>query len=516
MMRTHHGAAIAIGTAIVIASAQGGTAAPAAAPAALAPTTTSASGPFAASGISNWSVPPAATKEPRYRPPIGKRFRLRNGLTVVVVENHELPIVAMTLLVPGAGAAADPPGRLGLASFTADLLDEGSDGMTALAIAQEQDRLGAEIQISVDVDAAEVAVRTLSKTLEPTIDLLARILTQPSFEVGDLERVRSDRATALAQRRDRPREVAWLMLTAALYGSRGPYGHPLSGFPADLRACSLADVRDFYQRRWDPARMTLAVAGAVDFATLQTSLQASFGRWKAAAAVAPSAPMIAASALPAGPPRRLLVADRPGADQSDIRIGLIGPARNDPRFYSFEVLRTLLGDGFTSRLTQRLREQLGITYGVRATMDWRVQRGPFSIATAIVSAETRKGILETIAILDDFARRPVTRAELEKGKQNLIRALPAEFETQLGTTEAIVALAQFGLPLDWYAQYASRIRRVTARDVQIAARSFLSSQQMVFSVVGDLSKISADLAALGLGSATLHDGDGSARVAPVK
>jgi zinc protease len=498
------------------ASAAAAAAAVAAAPAPSAAGAAPAS--FAASGIADWTTPPRPTEERSFQPPVAQRLTLGNGLTVLLVEHHELPLVAMTLLAPGAGSASDPAAKLGLAAFTADLLDEGAGGLSALALSEEQDRLGASLDVFVDVDVAGVWTHTLTKTLEPTIDLLHKILAQPGFEERDVERVRGDRLTMLEQRRDRPRDVADFMLSGALYGPRAPYGHPISGFADDLRACAAADVRAFYAERWDPAKMTLVVAGDFDPARLRAKLEATLGGWRAAAATpAPKLePAGATRAAPGQAGSRLLVSDRANAAQSDVRIGLVGPEQKDPRYYAFEVLRTALGDGFTSRLTQRLREQLGITYGVRATMDWRAQRGPFSISTALVTAETGTGIIETLRIVGELAGRALPKAELDKAKQNLIRAMPSAFETNAGTAETLSLLVQAGLPLDWYASYGRRIGEVTASQVQSAARVFLPVRRMVVSVVGDLSKVRADLRKAALGAPALYDAYGLPLSAPPK
>ncbi|HRC58029.1 MAG TPA: insulinase family protein, partial [Kofleriaceae bacterium] len=267
------------------------------------------------------------------------------------------------------------------------------------------------------------------------------------------------------------------------------------------------------RQRWQPSRATLVVAGDVDPATLVARLEPTLGRWKAAAPGAPAQLPVAAAA-PQVAPSRLLVADRPGAEQSDVRLGLVGPGRADPRFYAFEVLRTALGDGFTSRLTQRLREELGITYGAQALMDWRLRRGPFAIATALVTAETGTGIAETLRILGELAKVEMPANELEKSKQNLIRALPAELESNLSTSAAIAGLVQLGLSPSWYGTYAAKIRRVSAREVRAAAQALLPANKMILAVVGDLSVLRAALAPLGLGPALPHDPYGMVQPAP--
>jgi zinc protease len=456
---------------------------------------------FAKSGISDWTKIPAPTTEPKFVPPVAKRSKLKNGMSLLVVENHALPIVSMSLVVPGAGAADDPKGKGGLAAFTADLLDEGAGKLSAIQIAEEQDRLGASIRAFADIDAANVSVSTLTKTLDPTIDLVTQILTQPKFDQKEFDRVKGDRMTSLELRRDRPREVAALMLNAALYGGDSPYGHPASGTREQFKAINVGDAKGFYKQHWNPAAMTLVVVGDVDTKALQTKLDASLGAWKAAGAKKPAPPV----AKPEKITKRLQLADRKEAAQSDVRIGLVGLDRRDKRYYSFEVLAGTLGGSFTSRFNNRLREQLGITYGIRAGMDYRVATGPFVISSAIVTPATAQGLSEIVKILDDIATNDVPAEELEKSKQNLIRALPASFDTNAATAGTLAELTLYGLPDDWYATYAENIGKVTAADVKEAAKTFTPSKNMVISIVGDMSKVRGEIDKLGFGDAAMHD-----------
>ena len=177
----------------------------------------------------------------------------------------------------------------------------------------------------------------------------------------------------------------------------------------------------------------------------------------------------------------------------------------------FEVLRTAFGDGFTSRLTQKLREEMGIVYNAGAAMDWRLSPGPFVLATAIQTPDTGRGLAEVIKILDDLSTNELTAAELEKSKQNIIRALPAMFDSNASTAAAFADLALQGLPDAYYATSADAVRRVTGKQVKEVARTVIPSGKMTFALVGDLAKLEADLAKLGLGDAAVHDAYGIAK-----
>ncbi len=457
--------------------------------------------PFAASPVKDWTKPPAATKEPTFKPPVAKRLKLKNGMALLVVENHNLPILSMVLVVPGAGSSDDPKGKYGLASFTADLLDEGAGGLSPIAIAEEQDRLGAGIGVGVDTDAAYVSVSTLSKTLDETLGLVTKVLTQPTFDDKEVERVKGDRLTALELRRDRPREVANNILNAALFGADSPYGHPTSGARETFKGITGADAKTFYAEHWNPAGMTLVVAGDVDAAALKTKLEAGIGAWVVKGAKKAAKPISPAQKISS----RLLVVDRKDAAQSDVRIGLVGLDRKDKRYAQFEVFRTAFGDGFTSRLTQTLREKMGIVYNAGAVADWRLAPGPFYVSTAIQTPSTGQGIGKVLEILDDLAKNGLPKEELDKAKQNIIRALPATFGTNAGVAGAFAELALQGLPDNWYATYAASVRTVTAAQVKAIAKAAMPSNKVVISIVGDYTKIKPEIDKLSLGDPAMHD-----------
>lgn len=457
--------------------------------------------PFTASPVKDWSKPPPPTKEPTFKPPVAKRLKLKNGMALLVVENHELPILSMMLVVPGAGSADDPKGKFGLASFTADLLDEGAGGLSAIAIAEEQDRLGAGIGVGVDTDAAYVSVSTLSKTLDETLGLVTKVLTQPAFEDREVERVKGDRLTALELRRDRPREVAINILNAALFGAESPYGHPTNGARESFKDVTGADAKAFYNERWNPRAMTLVVVGDVDGRALKAKLDAGLGAW----VVKGAKKAVKASSPAQKLTRRLLVVDRKDAAQSDVRIGLVGLGRKDKRYAQFEVFRTAFGDGFTSRLTQTLREKMGIVYNAGAVADWRLAPGPFYVSTAIQTPSTGQGVGKVLEILDDIAKNGLPKEELEKAKQNIIRALPATFGTNAGVAAAFAELALQGLPDNWYATYAAKVRTVTSAQVKAIAKATMPSQKVVVSIVGDYTKIKPEIDKLSLGEPAMHD-----------
>lgn len=470
--------------------------------------TAHAAAPWATSGIPDWNTVPAATKERPFTPPRPKRVTLKNGIKVLVVEDHDLPLIAVSVLVPGAGSASDAPGEAGLASYTADLLDEGAGTRTALEISATADRLGASLATYAGYDHAGVQLSTLARTIEPGLALLADVLTRPTFDPKEADRVRADEVTELESRKDRPREVAAIALAGALYGPGTPYGHPANGLLPDFKAFDAAKARAFYDRTWQPSRVTIVVAGDLTPKRAKELLDAALGGWKVAKSAAPKPPAIVA----ARPEGRFLLVDRPGAEQTDLRIGLVAVTRKDPRYAKIEVLRTILGDGFTSRLTQRLREQLGYTYGARASLDYRRGPGPFVIGTATFTPKTVDAVKEIFAIVTNLVTVDVPDAELRKARENIVRSLPAKFEGVDATAGAVGELVLYGLPDDAWATFAKAVRKVTAKDVRGVAKALLAPDKLIVVAVGDAKTIQAGLEKdVGLGAAKLLPPDGTAR-----
>lgn len=462
-----------------------------------------AAAPWTSSSVKDWSTPPKPGLEKNFQAPEAKSLRLANGMRVLVIENHALPLVSIAVMVVGAGSAADPVDKFGVADFAADMLDEGAKDLSALDIASLKERLGASISVSANIDYAMVRVSTLRKTLKPTIQLLAAILGEPSFNADEAKRLRGDLITHLRLKPDRPRELAGELLDAAIFGGKSAYGHPITGTLKDAQTVTLADAKAFYQAHWVPTRMTLVVAGDVTVAQIRDLLGPTLAAWKPKGRPA-KRPRVRQNKKSA----QILLVDRPGAPQSDLRIGLWGLRRNDARYAKMAVLSNLLGGSFTSRLNNRLREQLGYTYGIRATSYEQKFAGSFVISTALHTPKTIDGIQEILRIVKELREQLVSKEELDKAKFNIIRDLPAQFESNGGITAAYAHLALHGLPLDWYGRYAKALRAVSAKDIQRLASSFLRPKKFFFVLVGDQKKLALGLDQLKLGKRQTFDNDG--------
>ena len=443
-----------------------------------------------------------------FHPPATTRTRLPGGLSLLVIERRGLPLVHLELVIPGAGAAADPPGKAGLAAFTADLVDEGTETRSALATARAIESLGALVLTYADRRAAHISMRTLSRTLPRSLDLFAEMITRPAFRAADVRRVHDDRMIALRLRRDRPREVSALRLDAALFGADSPQGHPVDGELPSFARLGAADARAFHRANWDPSTATLIIVGDVDPAAIARQVGERLASWTPRARSARSKPMPPGKPSPA----HLVLVDRPGATQTDVVFGLRSIPRTDPRAYAWEVLLNAFGGGFTGRLTQILRERLGYLYHVYPDTTYDLDGGSrYTVLAPLITARTADGIKEIRAIADDLAARGPPPAELEKARRNLVRDLPDLFETNRLTATAFADLVLAGLPDAWYASYPARILAVDAAAVKDAARTLLAGSALVFAAVGDLGQIRTRLEALGLGTPEVYDLAGRGR-----
>ena len=459
------------------------------------------SGPLAA----QVTTAPALGPAPRLVVPAVQRFALPNGLRVEVVERHEVPLVQAALRVRGGGRL---DGNMpGLATFTADMLDEGVAGRDAFALAAELESLGAQLRTTASWETFALDVNAPTRTFGRALGVLADVALRPSFASTDVNRQRQLRLARLLQARDEPEDVARLVLVRTVYGEGHPYHQPLTGDSAATVALDSATVRDFWARAADPRRATLYRVGDVTPAAARQLATQAFGGWKPPSAPVPLAPPTSVAEAPR-PATHLVLVDKPGAVQSVIIIGAPGVARTSPDYPAIMVMSTLLGGSFSSRLNDILREQKGFTYGARATYQWRPVPGPF-VAMASVRTDVTDSSLAIF--FQEFTRlrtEPVTPVELERARQYLVLGTLADFEADAQVAEQLTSLDEFGLPLATLPAELDAMRRVTVAEVQRAAEAHLDPAHLSVVVVGDLATIRPSIERLGLGPIEVRDVEG--------
>lgn len=444
--------------------------------------------------------PPALGPAPALRLPPVQTAILPNGLVLAVVEMHKVPAVDVSLVLD-AGSVDDPADLPGLATFTAGMLDEGAGRRSALDVSEEADFLGADLSAGAGYDVASVSLHVAKRQLGPALDLMADVVLRPTFADSEIARQRDLRRTQILQQHDQPVAMAGLAFPALVFGAQYPYGRPLAGTEVSTALLDRARVAQFYQTYYRPQNAKLLVVGDITLAEAQTLATARFGAWERGAT--PAAPAPAAPVAPAA--RSIFLVDKPGAAQSVIRIGNVGVPRSSADFFPLQVLNTILGGSFTSRLNQNLRETHGYTYGANSQFAMRRMAGPFQAGASVQSAKTDSALIEFMRELRRIRDEAVPQAELDKAKAYITLGLPGDFETTQGAAGRYRDLLTYALPLDYYNGYIERINAVTAADVQRVARQYVDLDHLAIVVVGDRSQIEAGIRALNEGPISIRD-----------
>jgi predicted Zn-dependent peptidase len=437
-------------------------------------------------------APVTGPPPPLKLPPIQKRA-LANGLSVWVVEMREVPVAHVSVLVK-AGAAADPAGKFGLANFTAAMLDEGAGARDALALADAVEFIGASLTTGSTFDVSSIRIHTPVSKLDDALQILADVVLRPTFAGSELERLRKERLTRLLQTRDQPSALASAAFSRLVFGPRHRYGTPSLGNEASTSEMTAADLKGFYATYYQPQHAHVLVVGDVAADAVVQKLERALGGWKNSGA--PSKPAVPAA--PQHAARQIYLIDKPGAAQSEIRIGGVGVPRTTPDFFVLDVLNTVLGGSFTSRLNTNLREQHGYAYGAGSAFDMRESAGPFVASAAVQTDKTVESLQEFFKELDGM-RKPVPDGELTKAKNLEALGFPAGFETTTGMAGNLSELVIYGLPESFFSEYVPKIRAVTAADVERAAKQYLLTDRFAVVVVGDLAKIEKPIRDANLG-----------------
>ena len=444
------------------------------------------------------SSPPPPGPPPTLRLPAIQKQSLSNGLRVWIVEHHEVPLTQVNLVL-GSGSAADPAGKFGVASFTAAMLDEGAGSRSAIELADAIDFLGATLSTSSSFDQSAVRLSAPVAKLSDALALMADVAFRPTFPVAEIDRLRTERLTQLVQARDEPEALIQVAFPRIVYGSTYRYGTPAIGSEVVLKALTRDDLLAFYRRHYRPDNATLLIVGDITATAVMPLVERTFGSW------ASEGPALATGDLAAAPQlkaRRVYIVDKPGATQSQIRIGGVGVSRTAPDEAAIDVLNTILGGAFTSRLNTNLREEHGYAYAASSEFDRRLAPGPFFAAAGVQTDKTADALNECFKELDGILK-VVPDDELEKAKRYIALSFPGKFETTGDLADKLEELAVYALPDETFATYIERVQKVTARDLQKAAIRLIQPRKLAVVIVGDRKAIEASVRALRLGPVTI-------------
>jgi len=444
------------------------------------------------------SKPPELGPPPRVSlPPIVTR-QFPNGLKLLIVEQHELPLADFALVV-GSGSTADPSGKPGVANLVSAMLREGTTTRKSLEIADQTAFLGINLFPASSWESSTLSLHTPTAQLDSALALFADVALHPSFPANEFERIRKQRLTELLQLRDQGPAIANIAFPAIVYGTAHPYGIPSLGTEASVKSLTTGDLQAYYQASFKPNNATLIVVGDVTPAQIEQKINDLFGNWQRA-----DIPQLSYGEPPKAGTTTIYLIDKPGAAQSSFRIGAVGVPRSTSDYFALTVMNTILGGSFSSRLNQNLREARGFTYGAGSRFEMRRAAGPFLASAEIVTAKSDSALIEFMKELNGI-RQAVPTAELSRAKRYLQLQLPGNFETTQEIAAALVPVALYGLPLDYYNNYVQSIEGVTQADVARVAQQYINPGSLAIVIVGDRKTIEAGLKAVNLGPIVIRD-----------
>ena len=443
------------------------------------------------------------------RVPTWTKSALPDGADLIVSEKHDLPLVAFSLTFLGGANQFEPADKTGLASLTAAMMSEGTKSKDGEALSNALQLLGTSVSTTVAGESGAMSFVSTTDKLAQTLDIVADMLLNSTFPAEALERLRAQRLVALTQARAQPGAIAGRVFPKVLYGNAHPYGRVAT--EASLKAITRDDVVAFHNQYFQPGRALVTVVGDVTATGVKPVIEKALAAWPKAGA----RPAFTYPAPPQVQKTTIFLVDRPGAAQSTFAIGHPGPPRNTPDYYALQVMNTMLGGMFQSRLNANIREEKGYSYGVTSNFAFGKGPGAFRTGGDIVGDKTDVALVEFMKELRGMlGERPVTDEELNTAKESLIQRLPATFASVSAINSALTSLWSQGLPDDYFQQYSKAIAAVTKADVLRVAKKYIEIDRLAIVIVGDRASIEAPLKAKNIAPIAYLDIEGVPKTQP--
>ncbi len=443
---------------------------------------------------------PAVTNSPELTFPAIQETTLSNGMKVVLAERRAIPVVEISVQFD-AGYAADSVegGKLGAASFTGAMLDEGTARRTALAIAEELESLGATLSSGSNLDASSVSMSALKENLRGSLDILADVIRNPAFKQDELDRLRGRWLAGIAQEKANPVQLALRMLPPMIYGEEHAYGVPFtgSGTEESINSLTRQDLTSFHSTWMRPDNATIFVVGDASLAEIKPELERAFGSWRA-----PSQPVPQKNVATVGLPAKgkIIIVDKPGSPQSLILGAHVAPSSSAPNEVAITAMNDIIGGQFSARVNMNLREDKGWAYGAYTFLSGAKGQRPWFVYAPVQTDKTSQSMVELMKELNEYkTSRPATATEIERMKLNNTRSLPGSYETASSVLGSLTSSARYGRPWDYPASLTDKFNGLGASDITAAAKEVIHPESLVWVIVGDRAKIEAGVRALNLG-----------------
>jgi len=443
--------------------------------------------------------PPKPGPESKVKFPSYYEKMLPNGLKVIVIENHEQPIVYVSFVVK-SGSTYD--GELpGLASVTAELLTKGTKTRSATQIAEEIDFVGGSLNATASWDATNVSVLVLKKYLGVGVDILQDVVLNPTFPEEEIERVKTQRLASIKQSKAEAGYLAGVRFSKELFAGH-PYANESGGNEESIQKMKRDDLVKFYQTHFIPNNSFIIFAGDITPSEALPLVEKYFGGWKKG-----KNPHKEFQTVKDVNQTKVVIVDKPGAVQSAIRIGHLGIDRKNKDYVKVYTLNTLLGGYFNSRINMNLRETHGYTYGASSFFDARIYPGPFIVSADVRNEVTDSSIAEVIKELKRIIDEPVPEDELKMAKDYIVGSFPLQIETPAQVASRVMTIEIYGLPKDFYDRFREEVKKITAKDIQETARKYLHPDKLLIVVSGNSKQIKPVLEKFG--PVVVYDADGN-------
>jgi predicted Zn-dependent peptidase len=447
---------------------------------------------------------PTPGSTPVLRVPAWTKTQLSNGATLIVSERHGLPLISFTITFVGGSNQFEPAGRRGVGAMTASMLTEGTKTRTGDQLSDALQLLGTNIGAGVGGEEGSIGFVSTAKNFDATLAILADMMLNSVFPEEALERLRARTLVNLTQAKDQPTVVGAQVFAKILYGHAHPYGQRVT--ENSVKAITREDVMAFHKAFYQPGRALITVVGDITPLKARAVVEKSLAAWTKGG----EKPAFDYPKLPELQPAKIYLVDKPGAAQSVVNIGLPGPSRNTPDYYALQVMNTILGGQFQSRLNANIREQKGYSYGVNSGFGYGKGPGAFRAGGSIFSAKTDAALIEFMKELKGIVgEKPITDEEIKTAKETLIQRLPQQFASVSGISSAITSLAVQGLPDDYYQTYAKNVAAVTKEDLLRVAKRYIDLNHLAIVIVGNRAEVEAPLKATGIAPITIIDIEGN-------
>lgn len=448
--------------------------------------------------------PTVAATRPFKQPKV-ERFKLANGIEVYLVARHELPTVTMDLVFDG-GSVNDPKGKEGLARQCVALMSEGTEKLDKVAFSEALADMASGVNAWAGRDQQGVTVSSLSRFLDPTLDLWADVLLRPGMRQADFERMRAQAKATVKQQKGAPTTVAQRVFGSVLFGEEHPFGRVLT--EASLDALTLDDCKAYVAAYIKPQGARLYVVGDITRKQIEEKVGARLGGWKGKPRASAKLPK------PAARQGRIFFVHVANAPQSQIYVMHLGPERKAPDYFANTVMASILGGSFSSRINTNIREDKGWAYGAYGVFRYTRHFGWFLASASVRTDVTKEAIVEIVKEMDGMITGDISDEELQREIKGAILSLPGQFATGMQTLGSFRELVYYGLPLNWYETYVQNVQKVTKDLVKKSARAHLKPRDVVVLVVGDAAKVRPKLdelltsGVLGPGELVVLDADG--------